>query len=48
MCTLKRLLSIEIQCYKGFHLKPRIAINYTEISNFIDTNKMGGGGGGGV
>ena len=35
MCTLKLLLSIEIQCHKGFHLKPKAAINNTEISSLI-------------
>ena len=36
ICTLKRLSSIEIQCDKGFHhLKPKAAINYTEISSLI-------------
>ena len=35
MCTLKWLSSIEIQCHKGFHLKPKAAINCTEISSLI-------------
>ena len=35
MCTLKWLSSIEIPCHKGFHLKPKAAINYTEISSLI-------------
>ena len=35
MCTLKWLSSIEIQCHKEFHLKPKAAINYTEISSLI-------------
>ena len=26
---------MEIQCHKGFHLKPKAAINYTEISSRI-------------
>ena len=34
MCTLKRSSSTEIQYHKGFHLKPKAAINYTEISSF--------------
>ena len=41
MCTLKWLSSIEIQCHKGFYLKPKAAINYIEISSVIDTNIMG-------
>ena len=35
MCTLKWLSSIEIQYHKRFHLKPKAAINYTEISSLI-------------
>ena len=35
MCTLKWLSSIEIHCHKGLHLKPKTAINYTEISLLI-------------
>ena len=35
MCTFKWLSSIEIQCHKGFHLNPKAAINYTEISSLI-------------
>ena len=35
MCKLKSLYSIEIQCHKRFHLKPKAAINYTEISSLI-------------
>ena len=29
------LMCTEIQCHKGFHLKPKAAINYTEISLLI-------------
>ena len=38
------LSSIEIQCHKRFHLKPKTAFNYTEISSLsvTDTNIMGG------
>ena len=35
MCALKRLSSTEIQCHEGFHLKPKAAINNTEISSLI-------------
>ena len=35
MCTLKWLSNIEIRCHKGFHLKPKAAINNTEISSLI-------------
>ena len=35
MRTIKWLSSIKIQCHKGFHLKPKAAINNTEISSPI-------------
>ena len=35
MWTLKWLSSVEIQYHKGFHLKPKAAINNTEISSLI-------------
>ena len=35
MCTLKWLSDTEIQCHKGFHLKPKTANNNTEISSLI-------------
>ena len=35
MYTCERLYSIEIQCQKRFHLKPKAAINCTEISSLI-------------
>ena len=42
MCTLKWLSSIEIQRHtKGFNLKRKAAVNYTEILSLIDTNIMG-------
>ena len=34
MCTHK-WYRIDIQCHKQFHLKPKAAINYTEISSLI-------------
>ena len=33
--TLKWLSTIEIHCHNGFHLKPKAAINNTEISSLI-------------
>ena len=35
MWTLKWLSSIEIQCHKGFYLKPKAAISSIEISSLI-------------
>ena len=35
MCALKWLSSTEIQCHKGFHLKPKAVVNYLEISSLI-------------
>ena len=35
MCTLEWSSSLELQCHKKFHLKPKAAINYTEISPLI-------------
>ena len=35
MCTLKWLSSIEVQCRKRFNLKPKAAIDNTEISSLI-------------
>ena len=35
LCTFKWLSSIEMQCHKGLHLKPKAAINYAEISSLF-------------
>ena len=35
MCTIKWLSSIEIQCNKRFHSKPKAAIGYAEISSLV-------------